>query len=144
MDDTTNQPPQQTVSAPSPTDQPPQQNQPDSVFNNNKVIYFLGGVLIIIVILGFIINAFLSNLQTSKKPARPTNTPTIFHSPTPSPSPIISPSPEPTPLPVNPSNVKRKNDLLQIQTALQKYAKERGSYPPQITQTAQAIAKEGA
>lgn len=142
MDDNANQQPNPQPAPQQPLEQ--QTPQPESLFENNKVLYFVGGVFVLIVILGFSMVAFMNNFQKENKAATPTNAPTTIPTQITSPTPEITTAPTNTPVPVNPSNTKRKNDLLQIQFALQKYLKERGSYPPQITTTVQAIAKDGA
>jgi hypothetical protein len=142
MDDNPNQ-------QPNPQSVPPQEQQPPpptpSLFENNKVLYFVGAVFVLVMVLGFTMMSFMNNFQKENKAAKPTNTPTATIVPTQilSPTAEVTIAPTNTPVPVNPSNVKRKNDLLQIQFALQKYFKERGSYPSEITTTVQAIAKEG-
>jgi hypothetical protein len=147
MDDNTPQQPTQPVNPnPQPTDPsqtagPTQPTQPQPAVSM-KTLFMLAGLLSAMFIIGAGYLFVVSMLQKNQAPDRRSQ-----------PAQLVSPQPTqatamdlPTGMPSsnNSSNGKRKKDLVQIQEGIFKYKTAKGTLPPQITTTEQAIAKEGA
>jgi hypothetical protein len=144
MDNNQQQPvqqPQQPVETPPQEETDQQQSTQPPPYNSTKVILGVIGFVVAFIIVGVGYFYILNTLQMNNLAPIPNQT-TALNTATATPLPSETPTPSPTVQP-NQSNEKRKKDLLTIQEGIFKYKTAKGSLPPQITTTAQAVAKEG-